>query len=144
MNNEPYSDFDSFEDLFEQAEKRLDYKVECAKNDFTETVVRRMEETEVTRSELAERLGKQKPQITKLLRGNNNFTIETMVEIANALGCNYRSHLEPKECEAMWLNVTREKVSLQSEDEPIYFEDEMENYEIELEDINDGKVAPTA
>jgi transcriptional regulator with XRE-family HTH domain len=144
MNNEPYSDFDSFEDLFEQAEKRLDYKVEGAKNDFTETVVRRMEETEVTRSELAERLGKQKPQITKLLRGNNNFTIETMVEIANALGCNYRSHLEPKECEAMWLNVTREKVSLQSEDEPIYFEDEMENYEIELEDINDGKVAPTA
>lgn len=144
MKNEPYNDFDSFDELFEQAEQRLDYKIEGAKLEFTETIVRRMEETEVTRSALAERLGKLKPQISKLLRGNNNFTIATMVEIADALGCNYRSHLEPKDCDAVMWNVTREKVSLDWAVEPIYFEEDSEDYEIELEDINDGKVALTA
>lgn len=145
MKNEPYSSIDSFESLFAQAEKRLDYKVEGAKNEFTEKVVHRMEEAGVTRSELADRLGKKKPQVTRLLRGGNNFTVETMVEIADALGCNYRSHLEPKDCETMWLNVAKEKVSLQAAEEPVYFDGEMEDYEVELEeDMNDGKVALTA
>jgi len=98
MKNEPYNNIDSFESLFDQAEKRLDYKVEGAKSEFTENIVRRMKEADVTRSDLAEILGKKKPQITRLLRGDNNFTVQTMVEIADALGCNYRSHLEPKEC----------------------------------------------
>ena len=144
MKNEPYNNIDSFESLFDQAEKRLDYKVEGAKSEFTENIVRRMKEAEVTRSDLAEILGKKKPQITRLLRGDNNFTVQTMVEIADALGCNYRSHLEPKECEAVWLNVVREEVSLSTDEEPVFFEDEVDNYDIELEDMNDGKIAATA
>jgi len=107
MKNEPYSSIDSFESLFEQAEKRLDYKVEGAKNEFTEKIVRRMEESGISRSELADRLGKKKPQITRLLKGNNNFTVETMVEIADALGCNYRSHLEP--CASGFAKLRRDK-----------------------------------
>lgn len=144
MKNEPYNDFDSFNELFEQAEQRLDYKIEGAKLEFTETIVRRMEETEVTRSELAERMGKLKPQVSKLLRGDNNFTVATMVEIADALGCNYRCHLEPKDCDAVFWNVTRKKLALFADQEPIDYEDEVDNYEIQLEDINDGKFALTA
>lgn len=144
MKNEPYNDFDSFDELFEQAERRLDYKIEGAKLEFTETIVRRMEATEVTRSELAERMGKLKPQVSKLLRGDNNFTVATMVEIADALGCNYRCHLEPKDCDAVFWNVTREKLALVADQEPIDYEDEVDNYEIQLEDINDGKFALTA
>jgi len=145
MKNDPYKSIDSFESLFEQAEQRLDYKVEGAKNEITEKIVRRMEEAGVSRSDLASRLSKKKPQITRLLRGSNNFTVETMVEIADALGCNYRSHLEPKECDTMWLNVIREKVTLQSAEEPVYFDGEVEDYEVEFEeDVHDGKVALTA
>lgn len=99
MDNQPYRKIDSFESLFAQAEQRLDYKIEGAKNEITEKIVLRMEEVGITRSELADRLNKKKPQITRFLRGNNNFTIATMVEIADALGCNYRSHLEPRDCE---------------------------------------------
>ena len=144
MKNEPYSSIDSFESLFTQAEKRLDYKVEGAKNEITEKIVCRMVEAGVTRSELADQLGKKKPQMTRLLRGSNNFTVETMVEIADALGCNYRSHLEPKDCETVWLNVMREKVTLPGEDDPVDFEDEFQSFEIELEEMNHGKVAATA
>lgn len=144
MNNEPYNDFDSFDSLFAQAEKRLDYKVEGAKNEFTETVVCRMEEIGISRSELADRLGKKKPQISKLLRGNNNFTVETMVEIADALGCNYRSHLEPKECEAIWLNVMREKVTFDNLEEPTDFATDFDDIAFTEGNSEDGAVALTA
>jgi transcriptional regulator with XRE-family HTH domain len=105
-------DFDSFEELFKQAEQQLAYWVEGAKNEFTEKTVRRMQELNVTRTELADRLGKKQPHITRLLRGNNNFTIETMVQIAEALDCHFRCHLEPAECETVWINILRENPEL--------------------------------
>lgn len=59
----------------------------------------RIEEAGITRSELANRLNKKNPQITRLLRGDNNFIVKTMEVIPEDLGCNYRPHLEPKDCE---------------------------------------------
>lgn len=106
----PYADFDSFEELFEQARQRLDYRVEGAKNEFTEKTVRRMQALGITRTELADRLGKKQPHITKLLSGNNNFTIETMVQIAEALECHFRCHLEPANCQTHWVDMVRPQV----------------------------------
>jgi plasmid maintenance system antidote protein VapI len=103
----PYADFDSFEELFDQARQRLDYRVEGAKNEFTEKTVRRMQALGVTRTELAERLGKKQSHITKLLGGSNNFTIETMVQISEALECHFRCHLEPANCQTHWVDMIR-------------------------------------
>lgn len=105
-------DFDSFAELFQQAEQRLEYWVEGSKNEFTEKTVRRMQELNVSRTELADRLGKKQSHITKLLSGNNNFTIETMVQIAEALKSHFRCHLEPTDCETVWINVLRERPQL--------------------------------
>ncbi|MFP4166427.1 MAG: helix-turn-helix domain-containing protein [Opitutales bacterium] len=102
-----FGDFDSFAELFQQVEQRLEYWVEGAKNEFTEKTVRRMQELDVTRTELAERLGKKQSHITKLLGGNNNFTIETMVRIAEALDCHFRCHLEPVDCDTHWVDLVR-------------------------------------
>jgi plasmid maintenance system antidote protein VapI len=109
-NDGPYADFDSFEELFDQARQRLDFWVEGAKNEFSEKTVQRMQELNVTRTELAERLGKKQPHITKLLSGNNNFTIETMVQIAEALDCHFRCHLEPANCQTHWVDIVRPQV----------------------------------
>jgi transcriptional regulator with XRE-family HTH domain len=106
MKNRPYDEFTSFEELFEQAEQRLDYHVEGAKNDFTEKLVNRMKAIGMNRTELAEKLGKEKPQITRLLCGKNNFTIKTMVKIASALDCTFTSTLEPKETKAIGFKNT--------------------------------------
>jgi len=95
----PYAGFDSFEELFEQARRRLDYWVEGAKIEFTEKIVERMDTLGISRKELAEKLGKKQSHITRLLSGNNNFNIENMVQIAEALDCHFRCHLEPVECE---------------------------------------------
>jgi transcriptional regulator with XRE-family HTH domain len=54
---------------------------------LNEKIVIKMEELNITRAELARRLGVTKPFITKLLNGNHNLTVKTMVSIAKALEC---------------------------------------------------------
>ncbi|MBI5289955.1 MAG: helix-turn-helix transcriptional regulator [Chloroflexi bacterium] len=53
--------------------------------DFTEQVVAAMIRSNVRRSELAERLGTSRGYVTKLLDGQENMTLKTIVRVANAL-----------------------------------------------------------
>ena len=64
--------------------------------EFTEKLVLKMEEYQVSRSELAKRLGVSKAMVTKLLNGNPNMTVKTMVTVAHALGCELGLDLFPK------------------------------------------------
>ena len=82
----------SFKDLFREAEEQDAYWVEAAIVAFTEGVCVLMEQQKVNRSELARRLGTSPSYVTKLLRGNVNFTLATMVKVVRALG----GSLEPR------------------------------------------------
>jgi transcriptional regulator with XRE-family HTH domain len=53
--------------------------------DFTEEVLRWMEEVKVSRSQLAEKMRVEPAAVSRLLGGSNNFTLRTMVRIALAL-----------------------------------------------------------
>ena len=64
--------------------------------EFTERLVFEMKSKKVTRVQLASSLGKSKPFVTKLLKGNVNMTLKTMVSVAHALGCNLHLDLTPK------------------------------------------------
>jgi len=57
----------------------------------------RMEVLDLSRAELASRLGISPAQVTNLLRGSNNFTVRTLSEIATALGCDLVIDLVPRE-----------------------------------------------
>lgn len=82
-------------------------KIEKFKNDpefiahgvileFTEKIVTIMKEQNINRTELAKKLGVSKAFITKLLNGNPNLTIKSMVSIANILGCELNIDLYPE------------------------------------------------
>lgn len=86
----------SFKKLFSAIEKTLSYKKEKAKLDFTIELQAVIEKKGVTRSDLARRLGKSNAYITQMLRGERNFTIDTMVELADALDSNLANHFSPK------------------------------------------------
>jgi len=101
--------FDSFEQFFDQAEERSDYWAERAKLEFTREVLSKMEQAGVSKSELASRLGVQPGMVTRLLSGKNNFELLTMVRLALALKCRYRSHLHPLEVSTMWIDVLSEE-----------------------------------
>ena len=54
--------------------------------DVTEQICGAMEEQEISRSELAQRLGVSRAYVTKLLNGHPNMTLRTLVAVAAALG----------------------------------------------------------
>jgi hypothetical protein len=98
--------FDSFDQFFDQAEKRSDYWEELAKLEFTREVLLKMEKDGVNKTELSKRLEVRPGMVTRLLSGRNNFELSTMVRIAMALKCRFRSHLEPEGTKTMWLDVS--------------------------------------
>lgn len=76
----------TFEDLYRDAERHDDYWAAQASLAFTEDVCAVMEEKKISRTELARRLGTSPAYVTKLLRGDTNFTLATLVKVARALG----------------------------------------------------------
>ncbi len=85
----------TFRDLYAEAEKSLTYQVEGAILEFTEELCRLMESQGVSRAELARRLDTSPAYVTKILRGNSNFTLETMVRMAQAVGCELKVRMTP-------------------------------------------------
>jgi len=98
-----------FRKFFESAKKRTTYWKEKAVLDFTEEIVNRMQALAVSRSELADRISAKPAFVTKALRGDNNFTIETMVKLGRALNARVRVHLEPDGMDSEWLDFLKEK-----------------------------------
>jgi transcriptional regulator with XRE-family HTH domain len=103
------------------ARETHEYRAEGASIEFTNAMITRMRETGVSRSELARKINVHPAYISKLLRGLTNFTLDTMVKIANALESDFRCHLQPTGAKSQWLDVfsthTR-KTSFQVTDVP--------------------------
>ncbi len=83
----------SFDELYREAESHDDYWIAGTIQEFTEELSRRMEEEKISRGDLARRLGTSPAYVTKILRGNANFTLATMVKLARALGMELRIRL---------------------------------------------------
>jgi len=94
----------TFKEFFRKAEERLAYHVEGSILDFTEDLCRVMDEKDVTRAELARRIETSPAYVTKILRGNSNFTLASMVRVAFALGCEVRIHLAPRGAMTRWID----------------------------------------
>lgn len=87
-----------FEQFFADVEHDTGFLKAHAIHDFTFEVEGRMEKLGVTQAELARRLGTSRAYVTKMLRGNANFTIESMVKIAHALEARVHIRVEPGSC----------------------------------------------
>ena len=83
------------ETLLTKARASLAYDTEGAKLEFTEQIVALMDRAGVTKSALAARLGVAPAYVTKVLGGTTNFTVESMVKIARALGAELHLQLDP-------------------------------------------------
>jgi len=93
----------SFAKLFDEAKSRDPYWVAKVIYAFTEEFQRLTENENICRAELARRLGVSPAYITKVFRGNANFTIETMVRLARTVGARLHLHLTPQGQEVHWI-----------------------------------------
>lgn len=87
----------SFKKMFSDVKKGESYWSEKAKLDFAIELNNLLEKRGISRADFSRLLGKSPAYITKILRGENNFTIETMTKIARVLDGNLALHITPKE-----------------------------------------------
>lgn len=68
-----------------------DFRLEEVILDLTEQISIRMKEKRMTRAKLAELLGVTPAAVTKLLNGNPNFTLKTLLKVAEALDLKFNA-----------------------------------------------------
>lgn len=98
-----------FKNLLNTYKDDLEFRTEEVILDFTEKIVTKMDDMNVNRTNLAEKLGVSKAFITKLLNGNPNLTIKTMMSIAFALDCELNLDLYPKGFEIRNFYISKHK-----------------------------------
>lgn len=86
----------SFAKLLEEAKQRDAYWVAEAIHSFTEQLHTLAEARQLSRADLARLLGVSPAYITKIFRGNVNFTVETMVRLARRVGARLELNLVPE------------------------------------------------
>lgn len=77
----------------------------AAKIDFATEIWHRMEAMGISKARLADSLGKSAPWVTKVLSGDSNFTIETMVALADAVNGELLLRIEQKKDESALLDT---------------------------------------
>ena len=87
----------SFGNLFEEAKKDDSYWSEKAILKFSIELHNLMKKRGLSKKDFANKLKKSQAYITKIFRGNANFTIETMIGLTRALDGELSIHVTPKE-----------------------------------------------
>lgn len=83
------------------------YFVQKAKLEFALELKRVMDRLEVSNSEMADRLGVSRPMVTKLLRGDANLTIETMVKLCRRIEGNLYIRIVRNGCSAQLFEIVK-------------------------------------
>lgn len=95
----------SFAELFEKAKEMETYHSASVIVEFTEGLYDLMQKKNISRKELANRLGTSPSYITKVLRGDINFTIDSMVKLARAAGGTVQVNVEQEHVQ--WLGMVK-------------------------------------
>jgi transcriptional regulator with XRE-family HTH domain len=88
MNNE-------YEDLMQDEKFRRLFAMESLAAEASELIARLMAEQNLSKADLARKLGKTRSWITQLLSGKTNMTVCTLAEIANALNAEVKLQAQP-------------------------------------------------
>jgi len=86
----------------------IDYLLEEQKVEILEEIISIMEKKNISRAELARRLGTSRAYITKIFRMNINFTLESLVKIAHSIGSKISINFHQPETKPIQFNVYRE------------------------------------
>lgn len=86
-----------FKDMLEEARDTLEFRLETIEIALTERILEIMEQKNISRSELAEKLNVSRAAVTKLLRNGSNMTLKRLIGIACALESEVEVRIEPRQ-----------------------------------------------
>lgn len=94
-----------FSALISKAKQRNSYWVGRAIHDFTEELHELMQQRAVSKAELARRIDCSPAYVSKVLRGDSNLTIDSMVKLVRAVDGQLCIHVTRQEDEVRWFDV---------------------------------------
>src|ERR1700686_1758386 len=99
-----------FQELVSRVKKSETYDKEVVRAEISDQIDRLMRHQSITKAELARRLQMSRAYVTKMLQGNANFTLDSLVQIARVLNCKYVPAFVPmnlwKQFEAVRLSAS--------------------------------------
>ena len=84
-------------------------KAEASKMKFAFRITDLLKRNSMSNKDLADKLYTSNAYVTKMLRGDQNFSIESMHKIADALDAEFCFHLSPKGSSVRWFDVYTNK-----------------------------------
>lgn len=99
----------TFTDRLEQAKQRDSYWAEQVKIDFAIDLERLMDRQNLRKSDLAVRMATSSAHISKVLRGDANLTIDSMVRLVRAAGGTLHIHIAPQAAKVRWFDILARK-----------------------------------
>jgi len=97
-----------FSQLVERAKQHDAYWTDRASLEFVVDVYRLMQQQGTTKSALARKLNTSPAYVTKVFRGDTNFTLETMVRLARAVGGRLHVHVAEEDARVRWFDVAQQ------------------------------------
>lgn len=91
-----------YKELRQKAKNSLVYKVQGITMKFADSIYQMMQENNINSTELAESLKTSNAYISKVLRGEANYTVETMVKLASAVNCKLEIDVVPNNKANIW------------------------------------------
>jgi len=86
--------------LFDEDAETPEFKLEALSLRLSHVIADAMDAKGMSRIDLARALGVSAPMVTKILSGRSNFTLRTLVCVADALGCEFDPVLRQKNSRA--------------------------------------------
>ncbi|ATX80651.1 helix-turn-helix protein [Mariprofundus aestuarium] len=90
---------------YDSLDDDIEYKAEAKKIDFACDISRRMNQLGMSKSDLAHAASTSNAYITKVLRGESNLTIESLVKFTEAVDGDLHIHISPKNAHVRWSEV---------------------------------------
>jgi transcriptional regulator with XRE-family HTH domain len=84
-------------------------KAENSKMKFAFKITDLLKHNNMSNKDLADKLETSSAYVTKILRGDQNFSIESMHKIADAVNAELAFHLSPKGTNIQWLGLHHNK-----------------------------------
>lgn len=94
----------------ENNERKRLYAQEKYILDISEKLWEQLEKQDISKTQLANRLGKSKSYVSQLLNGSRNMTIRTLADISFVLGVEPHTHFLLKDDEREWLQFGKVNV----------------------------------
>ena len=109
MNIKIIKERNALADAFAQSLQTVESQVERSKLSIVEELCKLMKREGINRSQLAERMNVPPSRITKMLSGDSNLTIDTLVRAGRAVGADLAQTFVPQGHKVHWYSSPKTK-----------------------------------